>query len=208
MNGSIFFWCGWQNNKQQRVRRSPYALNPEYDDEVEMQCTLRSWNENVRDAAAMSGSGKWVTSQWLAQQEEQQHNNGDQIDGTLQHQTGPEIIFRPVHSHCTVVVRHDCNGSVEAGGNGELSNQRFSHIRTRSRSAGRSPVDLVGRPPVASIERKTLIPAGDGTGSTPGTRRPNYADIGIVQDADIIKQRQGSRGRARPTAAMRQSPAK
>ena len=103
----------------QRVRRSPYALNPEYDDEVEMQCTLRSWNENVVEDAAASGSGgKGVTSQWLAkqQQEQQQRNNdGDLIDGTSQHQTGSEIIFQPVHIHSTVVVRHESTCSEGKG---------------------------------------------------------------------------------------------
>ena len=171
-----------------------------------MQCTLRSWNENVKDAAASGPGGKGVTSQWLAkQQEQQQHNNnGDLIDGTSQHQTGPEIIFQPVHSHSTVVVRHESTGSVGKGGvidgnrgvgssNGELlTNQRFSHIRTRSGSTGRSPV--VGRPPVASIDRKNLIPAGDGTGSNPGSRSSSRSRSRLRSRSG---SRAGSRGRAR-----------
>ena len=146
-----------------------------------MQCTLRSWSENVRDGDI---SSKGVTSQWLSQQQQQQqqqqyHGNGDQNDeanDANHHEGGPEIIFRPVHSQSSVVVRHGSAGSVtrsggDAGGgnDGDLSNRRFSHIRTRSASGGRSPI--VGRPPVASIDRKNLIPAsGDGNGSNPGSR--------------------------------------
>ena len=174
-----------------------------------MQCTLRSWNENVVEDAAASGSGgKGVTSQWLAQQQEQQqrNNNGDHIDGTSQQQTGSEIIFQPVHSHSTVVVRHESTGSVGKGGaidgnagdsnsNGEISakNKRFSHIRTRSGSTGRSPI--VGRPPVASIDRKNLIPAGDGTGSNPGSRSSSRSRA-------RLRSRSGSRtGRTGSSAA-------
>ena len=144
-----------------------------------MECTLRSWNENVGDGDI---SGKGVTSQWLSRQQQQPqpyHGNGDQNDETNnanQHEGGPEIIFRPVHSQSSVVVRHGSAGSVTRGGgdagggnDGDLSNRRFSHIRTRSASGGRSPI--VGRPPVASIDRKNLIPAsGDGNGSNPGSR--------------------------------------
>ena len=145
-----------------------------------MECTLRSWNENVGDGDILSGKG--VTSQWLSRQQQQPqpyHGNGDQNDETNnanQHEGGPEIIFRPVHSQSSVVVRHGSAGSVTRGGgdagggnDGDLSNRRFSHIRTRSASGGRSPI--VGRPPVASIDRKNLIPAsGDGNGSNPGSR--------------------------------------
>ena len=144
-----------------------------------MECTLRSWNENVGDGDI---SGKGVTSQWLSRQQQQPqpyHGNGDQNDETNnanQHEGGPEIIFRPVHSQSSVVVRHGSAGSVTRGGgdagggnDGDMSNRRFSHIRTRSASGGRSPI--VGRPPVASIDRKNLIPAsGDGNGSNPGSR--------------------------------------
>ena len=171
-----------------------------------MQCTLRSWNENGKDAAVSGSGGKGVTSQWLAQQQEQQQHssNGDLlVDGTSQHQAGPEIIFKPVHSHSTVVVRHESTGSVGKGGgidgnggvggsNGEsLMNQRFSHIRTRSGSTGRSPV--VGRPPVASIDRKNLIPAGDGTGSNPGSRSSSRSRSRLRSRSG---SRAGSRGRA------------
>ena len=171
-----------------------------------MQCTLRSWNENVKDGDISGSGNKGVTSQWLAQQQEQQqenNNDGDQIiDGTSHHQTGPEIIFRPVHSQSAVVVRHERTGSVGRGGrdanggvdgnSGELlTNQRFSHIRTRSGSTGRSPI--VGRPPVASIDRKNLIPAGDGTGSNPGSRSSSRSRSRLRSRSG---SRAGSRGRA------------
>lgn len=54
------FFCFYINyifllpEREQRVRRSPYALNPEYDEEREMQCTLRSWN---RDEGGGGGGG-------------------------------------------------------------------------------------------------------------------------------------------------------
>lgn len=73
-----------------------------------------------------------------------------------------------------------------------MTNQRFSHIRTRSGSTGRSPV--IGRPPVASIDRKNLIPAGDGTGSNPGSRSSSRSRSRLRSRSG---SRAGSRGRAR-----------